>query len=135
MAREERIARPARTDEWEVVAADKGVAADWDRWAKHEPNALASAYDKLASEPTERSSRQKRLEGKTHGTGTYDGKTFDRWQYEATSGGRIFYFVDDPTAGGTKKAVRKGRGPTPRRRVIIEAVHPGHPKSTERKRG
>ena len=135
MAREERIARPARTDEWEVVAADKGVAADWDRWAKQEANALASAYDKLASDPTERSSRQKRLEGKTHGTGTYDGKTFDRWQYEATSGGRIFYFVDDPTAGGTKKAVRKGRGPKPRRRVIIEAVHPGHPKGTERKRG
>lgn len=70
MARGERIARPARTDEWEVVAADKGVAADWDRWAKQEANALASAYDQLARNPTEFSSRQKRLEGKTYGTGT-----------------------------------------------------------------
>lgn len=135
MAREERITRPARTDEWEVVAADKGVAADWDRWSKQERNALAAAYDQLANNPTEFSSRQKRLAGKTYGTGSYDGKTYDRWQYEATSGGRIFYFVEDPTAGGTKKVARKGRGPKPRRRVIIEAVHPGHPKGTERKRG
>lgn len=39
MAREERVARPTRTDEWEVFAADKGVGEDWERWAKQEPNA------------------------------------------------------------------------------------------------
>lgn len=135
MAREERIVRPTRTDQFEVVAADKGVADEWDRWGKQEPNALATAYDQLASNPTQFSSRQKRLEGKTYGRGTYEGRTYDRWQYEATAGGRIFYFVDDPTAGTRKKVERKGRGPKPRRRVIIEAVHPGHPKETERKRG
>ena len=134
MAREQRIARPARTDEWEIVAADKGVVDAWDRWAKQETNALATAYDQLATSPTQLTTRQKRLEGKTMGTGTYEGKTFDRWQYEATAGGRIFYFVDDPTNGG-RNPERKGRGAKPRRRVIIEAVHPGHPKETERKRG
>ncbi len=134
MARETRVARPARSDEWEIVAADRGVSDDWDRWANQEPNALAAAYDQLATNPTQLSSRQKRLEGKTMGTGTYDGKTFDRRQYEATAGGRIFYFVDDPTDGGRKKPERKGRGPKPRRSVIVEAVHPGHPKQTERKR-
>lgn len=135
MVREERVARPTRTDEWEVVAADHGVADDWERWAKQEPNALAAAHDQLASDPTRFSSRQRRLSGKTYGKGTYDGTTYDRWQYEATSGGRIFYFVDDPTAGGRRHAARKGRGPKPRRRVVIEAVHPGHPKATERKQG
>lgn len=89
----------------------------------------------MASNPTQFSSRQKRLEGKTYGTGTYEGVVHDRWQYEATSGGRIFYFVDDPTSGGRKRTERKGRGPKPRRRVIVEAVHPGHPKETERKKG
>jgi hypothetical protein len=64
LARWERIARPARTDEWEIVAADKGVAVDWDKWAKQESNALATAYDQLATNPTQFSSRQKRLEGK-----------------------------------------------------------------------
>lgn len=117
------------------MAADKGVADDWDKWAKQEPNALAAAYDHLASNPTQFSSRQKRLEGKTYGAGTYEGETFARWQYEATAGGRIFYFVDDPTDGGRTKPQRQGRGPKPRRCVIIEAVHPGHPKSTERKGG
>ena len=135
MARDERIARPARSDEFEIVAADKGVADDWDKWANQEANALATAYDQLAANPTQFSSRQKRLEGKTFGTGTYAGKTFDRWQYEATAGGRIFYFVDDPTDGGRNKVQQKGRGPKPRRRAIIEAVSPGHPKGTERKRG
>lgn len=129
MARAERIARPARTDEFEVVAAE------WDKWAKQDPNALATAYDQLATNPTQLSSRQKRLQGKTFGSGTYEGKSYDRWQYEATAGGRIFYFVDDPTDGGRKKLERKGRGPKRRRRVVIEAVHSGHPKQTERKRG
>lgn len=135
MARGERVARPTRSDEWEIVATDKGVAEEWDRWAKQEPNTLAAAYDQLSSNPTQFSSRQKRLEGKTYGTGTHDGTTYDRWQHEATSGGRIFYFVDDPTDGGRKRPQRKGRGPKPKRRVIIEAVHPGHPKGTERKTG
>jgi hypothetical protein len=67
LVREERIARPARTDEWEIVAAGKGVADDWDLWAKQEPNALAAAFDQLAANPTEFSSRQRRLEGKTYG--------------------------------------------------------------------
>jgi len=31
------------------------------------------------------------------GTGVFEDKTLDRWQYEATSGGRILYLVDDPT--------------------------------------
>lgn len=56
--------------------------------------------------PTEFSPRQKKLEGKTWGSGTYQGKTFDRWQYEVTSGGRIFYFVDDPTDQGRQPHAR-----------------------------
>lgn len=48
-----------------------------------------------------------------------------RWQIDVTSGGRIWYFVDaTPTGKGQKR--RSGR-------VIIDAVHFGHPKSTERK--
>lgn len=135
MPRGERIARPARTDEWQIVAADKGVADDWSRWANEEPNALAATYDQLATNPTQFSPRQKRLEGKSWGSGTFEGTTYDRWQYEVTSGGRIFYFVDDPTEGGRRKVQRHARGPRPLRRVIIEAVHPGHPKGTERKGG
>jgi len=93
------------------------------------------AYDQLATDPTKFSSRQRKLEGRAMGTGVYEGTTCDRWQYEVTNGGRIFYFVDDPTDGGRRRPERKGRGSRPRRRVIIEAVYPGHTKETERKRG
>jgi len=133
LRRHARIARPARTGEWEVVAADNGVAQAWELWAKQEPNALAAVYDQLTSNPRDFSSRQKKLEGKTWGTGVYDGKILDRWQYEVTAGGRIFYFVDDPAPADKRPPARRGRGPRPRRRVIIEAIHPGHPKGTERR--
>lgn len=133
MPRAERLPRPPRTDEWEIVAADKGVADVWARWAAQEPNALAVAYDQLSKDPTVLSPRQKRLEGATWGTGTFEGQPYTRWQYEVTAGGRIFYFVDDPTDGGRRKPQRQARAPRPRRRVIVEAVHPGHPKGTERK--
>jgi len=55
-------------------------------WAQQEPNALAAAYDRLARNPTEFSSRQKKLEGKTWATGTYEGMSFERWQFEVTAG-------------------------------------------------
>lgn len=70
-----RVTRPTRTDEWEIVATDKGVAEEWERWAKQEPNALATAYDQLSSNPTQFSSRQKRLEGKSYGAGTRSTRT------------------------------------------------------------
>ena len=106
------------------------VARDWDKLAAAEPNALASAYDRLSSEPTAVSSRQPRLKGGLE-TGTYEGRGFDRWQYEVTAGGRIWYFVDDPTTAEGKTPKRKGKGSRPRRRVLIEAVYIGHPKRTE----
>lgn len=124
-----RVVRPTRSDEWVVVAGDQGVVEAWEKWAAQELNALAAAYDQLATNPLHRSLRQAPLAG-GHATVTHDGRTFVRWQYEVTSGGRLFYFVEDPDT-----TQRKGKGPRLRRRVIIEAVHPGHPKRTERKRG
>jgi hypothetical protein len=132
VARPTRIARPTRGDEWELVGRDEAVVKAWDHWAQQEPNALASAYDQLTSKPAAVSSRQKPLEGKL-AVGSYEGRSFRRWQYEVTSGGRVFYFIDDPTLGGKVIPERRGKGPRPRRRVIVDEVHPGHPKSTERK--
>lgn len=102
-----------------------GLPKNRTRWLSHTTSCRKT--------PTVFSPRQRRLEGATWGTGTFEGQTFTRWQYEVTAGGRIFYFVDDPTDGGRRKPQRQARGPRPRRRVIVEAVHPGHPKGTERK--
>jgi hypothetical protein len=118
------VTRPAKTAEYEVVAASKRIADAWAQWGATEPNALAGAYDQLAEDPKAHSKRQTRLAG-NYASGTYDGRTYDRWQYEVTAGGRVWYFVDD-TPSGTGKRRRPGR-------VIIEKVAPGHPKGTERK--
>ena len=104
------------------MAASKKVAEAWDQWAATEPNALADAYDHLAEAPMSYSNRQTRLAG-AYATGTYDGHEYDRWQYEVTSGGRVWYFVDQ-TSSGSGKRRRPGR-------VIVEKVFPGHPKGTE----
>jgi hypothetical protein len=125
-----RLTRPVRTDEWAIVAVNSRTAEDWDKLAAVEPNALAAAYDQLSADPTVVSARQTRLKGSL-ATGSFEGRTFDRWQYEVTAGGRLWYFVDDPREGGRRPPERKGRGPRPRRRVLIEAVSIGHPKATE----
>lgn len=129
-ARGRRLPRPVRTDEWAIEAINSRVAEDWEKLAAMEPNALAAAYDQLSTNPMAVSSRQTRLRGSL-ATGTFEGRDFERWQYEVTAGGRIWYFVDDPTEGGRRKPERKGRGPRRRRRVLIEAVSIGHPKATE----
>lgn len=128
--RDSRLPRPVRRDEWTIEAINSRVARDWEKLAAAEPNALASAYDHLSSEPTAVSSRQTQLKGSL-AKSTYEGQAFDRWQYEVTASGRIWYFVDDPTDAKGKAPTRKGKGPRPRRRVLIEAVHIGHPKKTE----
>lgn len=125
-----KLPRPTRTDEWAIEAINQRAADDWGRLAATDANAAAAAWDKLATEPAAYSSRQTRLKGSL-ATGTYEGALFDRWQYEVTSGGRVWYFIDDPTDGGRRKLERKGRGPRPRKRVLVEAVHLGHPKATE----
>jgi hypothetical protein len=55
-------------------------------------------------------------------TGTYDGATFERYQYKITNSGRLWYFVQLAPA-----AKIEGR-------VLLERCEPGHPKQTDRPR-
>ncbi len=125
-----RLARPTRTSEWAIEAVSKRAADNWEKLAAAEPNAAASAWEQLSTNPTALSSRQTRMKGSL-AKGRYEGRDLDRWQYEVTAGSRIWYFVDDPTERGRRMPARSGRGPRPRRRVLVEAVHIGHPKVTE----
>ena len=57
--------------------------------------------------------------------GTFEGVAYERRQIDVTSGGRVWYFVDQtPFGSGQKKRIG---------RVIIDAVYIGHPKETEKK--
>jgi len=125
-----RLPRPTRTTEWAIEAIDSRAARDWEKLCAAAPNAAAAAWDQLSSNPTTHSDRQTRLKGSL-ASGSYQGRTYERWQYEVTGGGRMWYFVEDPTEGGRARPARTGRGPRPRKRILIEAVHLGHPKATE----
>ncbi len=128
--RRQRLSRPTRKDEWAIEAANERVAKDWDALAAVAANSLADAWDVLSKNPQVHSDRMHRLKGRL-ATGEFAGRTLSQWQYEVTGGGRIWYLVDDPTQDHKKKSTRKGRGPKPYRRVIVVAVHIGHPKETE----
>ena len=68
--------------------------------------------------------RQHPLEGKA-GRGTFKGVDYVRWQIDVTSGGRVWYFIDRTPIGSGQKR-RSGT-------VIIDEVHSGHPKTTEKR--
>lgn len=128
--RGQRLPRPTRKDEWALEAANERAAKEWDALAAVAANALADAWDVLANGPQTHSDRMHRLKGSL-ATGEFEGRVLPQWQNEVTGGGRIWYLNDDPTEGGKKKPARKGRGPKLYRRVIVVAVHIGHPKETE----
>ncbi len=119
------IVRPVRPGNWSVVARSKSVAADWRELCNQAAGEGQRVYDQLQTDPKrDDGDRQHPLEGKP-GRGIFEGVPYVRWQIDITSGGRIWYFVDE-TSSGTGQRRRTGT-------VIIDAVHPGHPKSTEKR--
>ena len=89
---------------------------------KREPHitgcVLPPAYGRtiaIRADPRSRSSpeRHHRLKGSL-GTATWKGESLERWQYEVTGGGRIWYVIDDA-----------------RRSAWITYAGTGHPKATD----
>jgi hypothetical protein len=119
------IPRPVRPGNWDIVARNAKVAADWAEFANRAAGECQRVFDQLQTDPTlDDGDRQHPLEG-APGRGTFDGRQMRRWQIDVTSGGRVWYFVDDTQFGSGQ---RRSSG-----RVIIDAVHFGHPKTTETK--
>jgi len=79
-------------------------------------NATVDAWNRLTTAPTVEDERLYRLSAEL-ASGTYDCKTFDRYQYKVTNGGRIWYFVE--LTPGTKLAGR----------VLLRALRTGTPKT------
>lgn len=117
--RGERVARPTKRTEYELFFCTREAAKGWvDCLAVVARNAMVDAYDRLTQQPRDETERQYRLRA-DYATGTYGGQTYERWQYKISSGGRIWYLVDDtPT--------NRSAG-----RVLVERAEPGHPKETD----
>lgn len=106
--------RPATGTQWELRFCKKHAVAQWDQLCSQLPEVAARVYDSLRDDPRAHSDRCHRLRG-AEGSGTHRGEIMDRWQFEVTGGGRLFYLIDDPE-----------------HTVWLEDVALGHPKRTER---
>jgi len=63
--------------------------------------------------PNGPTARHHRLKGR-YATGTFRGRSLPQWQIEATSGGRIWYLVDEDN-----------------RRVVVMYAGTAHPRATD----
>jgi len=91
--RGERVAPPPPPGGWELRHGDSTVAGDWELLVQNVPTAALTCYTALSTDPLAYSARQKRLRGDL-GTRTIGGATLPQWQYEVTSGGRVWYCPD-----------------------------------------
>lgn len=121
------VQRPVRPGSWEVVARNPKIHKDWIELCNQFAGEAQRVYDQVQTDPTcQDGDRQHPLEGDA-GRGRYQGREVRRWQIDVTSGGRLWYFVDATPVGKGQKR-RAGT-------VVIDHVHFGHPKSTERRPG
>lgn len=118
MSPADKVARPHKRSEFEIVFITRQAQKGWTDCLAAARNATVDAWDRLTTTPTVEDGRLYRLRADL-ATGTYDRRTFDRYQYKITNGGRIWYFVDLTPAA-------KVAG-----RVLLERCEPGHPKETE----
>lgn len=112
----ERAAPPPVGDEFDPRFASSQAAAGWEQLARRAPGNLRRAFDAIRADPRSRylPDRQHRLKGSL-GTAAWKGESLERWQYEVTGGGRVWYLIDD---------VRKT--------AWITYAGTGHPKATDR---
>lgn len=112
--RKERVAPPPGADEWDVRYANNEAPKGWDALSTHAPRATLEAWVLMRSDPRPPiDGRHKRLLGDLAHKDV-DGRRCEQWQIEVTSGGRIWYAIDDA------KHV-----------VWVTYASPRHPKATE----
>lgn len=113
--RGDRAAPPPTGEEYDLRFASSDAADGWEHLSCHAPGNLRRAFDKIRATPRARDDpeRQHRLKGQL-GTAAFKGQALERWQYEVTSSGRIWYLIDDN-----------------RRTAWIVHAGTGHPKATD----
>jgi mRNA-degrading endonuclease RelE of RelBE toxin-antitoxin system len=113
--RGDRAAPPPIGGEYDVRFATSQAAQGWDELDRQARASLRRAFDALRADPRSRSNpeRQHRLRGDL-GTAHWKGVLLERWQFEVTGAGRIWYLIDDE-----------------RRTVLVTYAGNGHPKATE----
>lgn len=111
--RRERVAPPPTRDGWDFRYGTGEAAKGWEKMCAAAPGNARVAWERITTDPRQRTDRQHPLKGSL-GSRSVNGDLMEQWQYEVTSGGRVWYCIDD-----SKMTV-----------WLTEAM-PGHPKVTE----
>ncbi|MEV4043131.1 hypothetical protein [Streptomyces sp. NPDC049744] len=110
-------APPPVGDEYGVRFATNDAAKGWEDFCRQEPNNTRWAYEQMRDNPgcckEGPTTRHSRLRAE-FSVATHGGVELPQWQLEVTSGGRVWYLVDEA-----------------RRLVWIRKAGRGHPKATE----
>jgi hypothetical protein len=87
MSEELRLTLPGESSgEWNVIARNRRVLKDWEDLLARAPESTKDCYRRLAAKPLER------LQGRVF---PLKGKKYPHaWEYEVTSGDRVFYVPD-----------------------------------------
>jgi hypothetical protein len=114
--RGDRAAPPRVGSEYEIRFDNAESAKGWEELARTAPGNLRRAYEAIRNQPRPAppSDRHHRLHGSLAMVERRD-TMHEQWQYEVTSGGRIWYLIDDQD-----------------RTCWVTYAGPGHPKATER---
>ena len=113
--RGDRVAPPGRPGGWEARFATSEAAKGWEELCRTARSNTWEAWIILTERPTlpDNPSRQQKLRGQLSHRDV-SGRPLEQWQYEVTSGGRIWYCPD------------------PDRRITwVVAASTAHPKTTE----
>ena len=112
--RGQQLPPPPGKDEWDLRYGTKESLA-FAEMEKQFPGNCAEAKARLKTAPTARTAAQKPLRGRL-GTRTIGGVEMAQWQYDISSGARLWYCVD------------------PEKRIVwLTLAAMGHPRATEAK--
>lgn len=114
--RGDRVAPPAGAPgQWELRFATNEAAKGWNWLCQQAPANTESAWQLLRLRPDYpvQTGRHHRLKGRL-ASGVHRGVEMEQWQYEVTSGGRVWYVVDFD-----------------KRTLWLRHAGPGHPAETE----
>lgn len=113
MSRGEKVNRPARKNDYEIVFASNSASKGWSNLVATKPNQMVGVWNFLTETPLQVTLLSYPLKG-SGGIVIKDGNHYVRWQIKLNprDGARIWYFVE-----GT--------------RVYLEQVHTSHPNETK----
>ncbi|MEY9840195.1 hypothetical protein [Streptacidiphilus sp. EB103A] len=110
-----RAAPPPVDQEYDIRFANTEVADGWEHLGRQAANNLRRAFERSVPTRVQWTAPTASTDFKGNlGAAAFKGQILERWQYEVTGGGRIWYLLDDAT-----------------HTALITYAGTGHPKATD----